>query len=67
MYKNKNFIPVHEPDIDHTDYKSLLNTIKSGEISGSFTNTIKNLKIILLNLIKLNMQFLSLIVLMLYS
>ena len=41
MYKNKNFIPVHEPDIDHTDYKSLLNTIKSGEISGSFTNTIK--------------------------
>ena len=41
MYKNNNFIPVHEPDLNYKDYKSLLHTIKSGDISGSFTNTIK--------------------------
>ena len=41
MSKNKSgFIPVHEPDLDNLDYKSVLSTLKKGEISGSFTNTI---------------------------
>ena len=41
MSKNESkFIPVHEPDLDNLDYKSVLSTLKKGEISGSFTNTI---------------------------
>jgi len=39
--KTDTFIPVHEPDLNHKDFKSVLDTIKKGEISGSFTNTIK--------------------------
>ncbi len=39
--KTNNFIPVHEPDLNYKDFKSVSNTIKKGEISGSFTNTIK--------------------------
>ena len=39
MKKNTN-IPVHEPDLNYEDYKSVLRTIKIGEISGSFTSTI---------------------------
>ena len=42
MFKKINkFIPVHEPDLNYKDYKSVMDTIKKGEISGSFTNTIK--------------------------
>ena len=41
MSKTSNsFIPVHEPDISNADYQSVLKTLKKGEISGSFTNTI---------------------------
>ena len=42
MYKNSStFIPVHEPDLNYKDLKSVYKTIKKGEISGSFTSTIK--------------------------
>lgn len=42
MSKLKNtFIPVHEPDLDKSDFDSVIKTLKKGEISGSFTNTIK--------------------------
>ena len=38
MSKNESkFIPVHEPDLDNLDYKSVLSTLKKGEISGNFT------------------------------
>ena len=41
MYKKRlKFLPVHEPDLDINDSKSVLKTLKSGEIYGSFTPTI---------------------------
>jgi len=41
MYKKRlKFLPVHEPDLDINDSKSVLKTLKNGEISGSFTPTI---------------------------
>ena len=37
MFKKINkFIPVHEPDLNYKDYKSVMDTIKKGEISGQF-------------------------------
>ena len=40
IYEKNTNIPVHEPDLNYEDYKSVLRTIKIGEISGSFTSTI---------------------------
>ena len=38
--KKTKYIPVHEPDLDHLDYNSVLKTLKKNEISGNSTDVI---------------------------